>query len=107
MVFPGDTEVPKSGPPQQAPSLPAPKSLEETERPDQALSAAAKPPGSSNTECWGARHTLALLGSLGFTVMYTIRISLSVAIVAMVTTMPSNSSNATNEAPPCLPAVRL
>lgn len=93
MVFPSDTEVPRGGAPQQALclSLPAdPKALEETVRQDKA------PLAGSSTECWGARHTLAFLGSLGFTVMYTIRISLSVAIVAMATTTPSNSSNATN-----------
>ncbi|XP_047496250.1 putative inorganic phosphate cotransporter isoform X2 [Penaeus chinensis] len=94
MVFPSDTEVPDGGAPQPAlcPSLPAdPKALEETDRQDTTPLA-----GSISTKGWGARHTLAFLGSLGITVMYTIRISLSVAIVAMVTTTPLNSSNATN-----------
>lgn len=35
-------------------------------------------------EWWGARHTLALLGFLGFSTVYAMRVNLSVAIVAMV-----------------------
>lgn len=35
-------------------------------------------------EWWGARHTLAFLGFLGFATVYAMRVNLSVAIVAMV-----------------------
>jgi len=35
-------------------------------------------------ECWGARHTLVLLGFLGFANVYAMRVNLSVTIVAMV-----------------------
>ncbi|XP_071516727.1 sialin-like isoform X2 [Panulirus ornatus] len=33
---------------------------------------------------WGARHTLAVLGCLGIAALYAVRVSLSIAIVAMV-----------------------
>lgn len=44
-------------------------------------------------EWWGARHTLAFMASLGIGVTYTMRINLSVAIVAMVGTSPSNGTD--------------
>ena len=33
---------------------------------------------------WGARHTLAVLGCLGFFVSFSLRVNISMAIVAMV-----------------------
>nr|XP_045614448.1 putative inorganic phosphate cotransporter [Procambarus clarkii] len=47
---------------------------------------------------WGARYTLALLGFLGFSSVYAMRVNLSVAIVAMV--QGSNSANTTNYTDP-------
>ncbi|KAK3889501.1 hypothetical protein Pcinc_006473 [Petrolisthes cinctipes] len=46
-------------------------------------------------EWWGARHTLALMGFLGFSVIYAMRVNLSVAIVAMVKGDP-NATHANN-----------
>ncbi|KAF2367680.1 Major facilitator superfamily [Trinorchestia longiramus] len=42
--------------------------------------------GDSNEkkELWGARHTFAFMGFLGFSAVYSMRVNLSVAIVAMV-----------------------
>ncbi|KAG7163343.1 inorganic phosphate cotransporter-like 1 [Homarus americanus] len=42
---------------------------------------------------WGARHTLALLGFLGFAVVYAMRVNLSVAIVAMVKPQPHDNTS--------------
>lgn len=39
---------------------------------------------SYNIGCWGTRHTLVLLGFLGFANVYAMRVNLSVTIVAMV-----------------------
>lgn len=43
-------------------------------------------------EFWGGRQTLGLLGFLGFAGVYAMRVNLSVAIVAMVKSAPTNSS---------------
>ncbi|XP_037799815.1 uncharacterized protein LOC119594797 [Penaeus monodon] len=43
-------------------------------------------------EWWGARHTLALMGFLGFTVLSAVRICLSITIVAMVKSDAKNST---------------
>ncbi|XP_076046211.1 putative inorganic phosphate cotransporter [Oratosquilla oratoria] len=49
-------------------------------------------------ETWGARHTLILMGFLGFAATYGMRVNLSVAIVAMVKhTLVANSSNENSE----------
>ena len=40
------------------------------------------PPG----ECWGERHTFVLMAFLGYTLCFTLRVDLAVAIVAMVNT---------------------
>ncbi|XP_042858594.1 sialin-like [Penaeus japonicus] len=45
-------------------------------------------------ECWAARYTLALLGFLGLAVEYSLRVNLSIAIVAMAGT--SEVSNLTS-----------
>jgi len=57
--------------------------------------APTRPPG------WGQRHTLVLLGFLGFSVSYALRFNLSLAIVAMVNSTkshqpPSSSSHDLN-----------
>lgn len=49
-------------------------------------------------ECWGGRHTLSLLGFLGFSLSFAQKASFSVAIVAMV---KSNSSADTNGSDVC------
>ncbi|XP_071515895.1 sialin-like isoform X3 [Panulirus ornatus] len=47
-------------------------------------------------ECWGGRHTLGVLGSLGFAAVYAMRVNLSVAIVAMVGSDVVNSTNSSD-----------
>ncbi|XP_063600045.1 sialin-like [Penaeus indicus] len=47
----------------------------------------------SPKEWWGARHTLALMGFLGFTVLSTVRVCLSITIVAMVKSEAKNSTD--------------
>ena len=51
---------------------------------------ARKPP-----ECWGERHTFVLMAFLGYTLCFTLRVDLAVAIVAMV-----NTTSSTNEGEP-------
>ncbi|XP_063598728.1 putative inorganic phosphate cotransporter isoform X2 [Penaeus indicus] len=49
-------------------------------------------PGPEGRECWAARHTLALLGFLGLAVEYSLRVNLSIAIVAMAGTSEVNAT---------------
>ncbi|XP_069969590.1 sialin [Penaeus vannamei] len=52
-------------------------------------------------ERWAARHTLALLGFLGLAVEYSLRVNLSIAIVAMVGAREGNATaNSTQDACP-------
>ena len=46
--------------------------------------------------CWNVRDTLALLGCLGMTVMYAVRVNLSVAIIAMAGKDDISTTNTTN-----------
>ncbi|XP_071515767.1 putative inorganic phosphate cotransporter isoform X8 [Panulirus ornatus] len=46
---------------------------------------------AGGVSCWGARHTLGLLGFLGSSVLYLTRVSLSITIVSMVGTAPNNN----------------
>ncbi|KAK7082633.1 hypothetical protein SK128_005066 [Halocaridina rubra] len=50
---------------------------------------------------WGARHTLAFLGFLGFACVYAMRVNLSVAIVAMVKSEVKNNTNNTDDSEEC------
>ena len=52
------------------------------EEKDAAAAAARRPPA----ECWGERHTFVLMAFLGYTLCFTLRVDLAVAIVAMVNT---------------------
>ncbi|KAK3885569.1 hypothetical protein Pcinc_010235 [Petrolisthes cinctipes] len=53
----------------------------------------------SPQECWGGRHTLSLLGFLGFTLSFAQKASFSVAIVAMVKSNSSADTNGSNACP--------
>jgi hypothetical protein len=58
------------------------------------------------TEGWGARHTMAFLGFLGFVASYAMRVNLSFAIVSMVNTTsstPGGSSAGANVCTELLP----
>ncbi|XP_018006492.2 sialin [Hyalella azteca] len=50
-----------------------------------------------NKEIWGARHTFAFMGFLGFAVIYAMRVNLSVAIVAMVAKNVTTNTNFTDD----------
>ncbi|CAK9820525.1 SLC17A5 [Anthophora plagiata] len=52
--------------------------------------------------CFKARHTLGLLGFLGFALVYAMRVNLSVAIVSMVnqTSVPHDDDNSTTDVCP-------
>lgn len=53
---------------------------------------------SSGKECWGARHTLAIMAFFGLAVEYSLRVNLSIAIVAMAgTTDVPDVSNSTDD----------
>ena len=58
---------------------------------------ATKPP-----ECWGERHTFVLMAFLGYTLCFTLRVDLAVAIVAMVNTT-STTTNGTEVPDQCPP----
>ncbi|XP_047484173.1 sialin-like [Penaeus chinensis] len=53
----------------------------------------AHPGPEGEGECWAARHTLALMGFLGLAVEYSLRVNLSIAIVAMAGTSEVNATN--------------
>ncbi|XP_076068347.1 sialin-like [Oratosquilla oratoria] len=48
---------------------------------------------------WGARHTLALMGVFGFASVYSMRVNLSVAIVAMVKSGNNTKNDSSNICP--------
>ncbi|XP_076068344.1 sialin-like [Oratosquilla oratoria] len=50
-------------------------------------------------EFWGARHTLALMGFFGFASVYSMRVNLSVAIVAMVKAGNNTKNESSNVCP--------
>ncbi|XP_037799091.1 LOW QUALITY PROTEIN: sialin-like [Penaeus monodon] len=52
----------------------------------------AKPEAEGKGDCWAARYTLALLGFLGLAVEYSLRVNLSIAIVAMAGTSEVNAT---------------
>ena len=55
------------------------------------------PPG----ECWGERHTFVLMAFLGYTLCFTLRVDLAVAIVAMVNTTSTTADGpAAEQCPP-------
>ena len=57
---------------------------------------ARKPP-----ECWGERHTFVLMAFLGYTLCFTLRVDLAVAIVAMVnTTSTTDGAEPPDQCPP-------
>ncbi|KAG0718549.1 Sialin [Chionoecetes opilio] len=53
--------------------------------------------------CWGARHTLAFLGFLGFAAVYAMRVNLSVAIVCMVKSKNASDSENNTVSDTCPP----
>ena len=57
---------------------------------------ARKPPG----ECWGERHTFVLMAFLGYTLCFTLRVDLAVAIVAMVNTTSVTADGPAEQCPP-------
>ena len=59
------------------------------EEKDAAAEARRPPPG----ECWGERHTFVLMAFLGYTLCFTLRVDLAVAIVAMVNTTSATSAD--------------
>ena len=57
---------------------------------------ARKPP-----EFWGERHTFVLMAFLGYTLCFTLRVDLAVAIVAMVnTTSTTDGAEPPDQCPP-------
>lgn len=53
-------------------------------------------------ECWGTRHTLGVMGFLGVSCVYAMRVNLSVAIVAMVRSLPKNVTNSSHAEEVCI-----
>ena len=58
--------------------------------------AARRPPA----ECWGERHTFVLMAFLGYTLCFTLRVDLAVAIVAMVNTTSTTTDGPAEQCPP-------
>ena len=61
-----------------------------------AAAAARRPPA----ECWGERHTFVLMAFLGYTLCFTLRVDLAVAIVAMVNTTSTTADGPAEQCPP-------
>ena len=53
------------------------------------------------TGCWGPRHTLILMGFLGFASIYAMRVNLSLAIISMVNHTAIPHVNQTNSVDVC------
>ena len=76
--------------------MPVPLPVIKVEKSEEKDASARRPP-----ECWGERHTFVLMAFLGYTLCFTLRVDLAVAIVAMVnTTSGTNGGEPPEQCPP-------
>ena len=76
--------------------MPVPLPVIKVEKSEEKDASDRKPP-----ECWGERHTFVLMAFLGYTLCFTLRVDLAVAIVAMVnTTSGTNGGEPPEQCPP-------